>query len=248
MKKKTLFYLTFGIALTLACSCNKLDNYDAPSASIHGKIVDPDGNAVQSDISGSGVKITYIEQGSFQSPDKQSMGLKGDGTYRNDLMFPGTYSFFIQDANFLNVDSMKNFVVKKGDNELNFTVVPYIKINTISIAQTGTNVIAKFTMKTLNDNLMKVDQVQLFAHIDPVVSFGSKIAVSPAVSLKRAVGLTEVFTLQIDLSNQSNNFTKYPTGTKFWFRIGGIVLKSDASPGSNPKWNYSEPVQLSLTL
>jgi hypothetical protein len=248
MKKKTQLYLAlFGIALLFAYSC-KLDNYDAPSASVYGKIVDANGEAVQSDISGLGVKITYIEQGDFESPQKQSIGLKGDGTYRNNLMFPGVYDFFIKDANFLDIDTVKNFVIKEGDNELNFAVEPYVKITVTSIEQIGTNVVAKFTMKTLYNNLMKVDQTQLFSHIDPVVSFGSKIANSTALSLKRAVGESESFTLQIDLSQQSNNFTKYPTGTKFWFRVGALVLKADASPGSTPKWNYSNPVQLSLTL
>jgi hypothetical protein len=247
MKKKTPIYLALSIALLFAYSC-KLDNYAPPSASVFGKIVDSNGVAVQSDVSSLGVKITYVEQGNFTSPQKQNMGLKGDGTYRNNMMFPGTYNFFIKDANFLDVDTVKNFVVKNGDNEINFTVEPYIKISVTSVAQAGTNVVAKFTMKTLYNNLIKVDQTQLFSHIDPVVSFGSKIATSSTLSLKRAVGASEEFTLQIDLSQQSNNFSKYPAGTKFWFRIGALVLKADASPGSTPKWNYSAPVQLSLTL
>jgi hypothetical protein len=245
--KNKIFYITLSIVLALVYSC-KLDNYDAPSASIFGKIVDTNGEAVQSDVSGLGVKITYIEKGNFESPQKQSMGLKGDGTYRNNMMFPGTYDFFIKDANFLDVDTVKNFVVKKGDNEINFTVEPYIRSSVTSVAQVGTLVVAKFTMKTLFGNLVKVDQVQLFSHVDPVVSFGSKIANSTALSLKRAVGVSEEFTLQMDLSQQSNNFTKYPSGTKFWFRIGALVLKADASAGSTPKWNHSTPVQLSLAL
>jgi spore maturation protein CgeB len=247
MKIKSLFYFSLCIVLLFTFSC-KLDNYAPPSASVFGKIVDSTGTAIQSDISGSGVKITYIEMGDFASPTKQSMGLKGDGTYRNDMMFPGIYNFFIQDANFMNIDTVKNFIVKKGDNEINYIVQPYIKVNVTSIVQVGTMVVATFTMKTLRNNLINVDQVQLFSHIDPVVSFGSKIVNSTALSLKRVVGAAEVFTLQIDLSQQSNNFTKYPTETKFWFRVGALVVKTDASVGSTPKWNYSAPIQLSLTL
>ena len=149
---------------------------------------------------------------------------------------------------FWDVDTVKNFVVKNGDNEINFTVEPYIRISITSVTQVGTLVVAKFTMKTLFNNLIKVDQLQLFSHIDPVASFGSKIANSSALSLKRSVGVSEEFTLQIDLSQQSNNFSKYPAGTKFWFRVGALVLKADASPGSTPKWNYAEPVQMSLSL
>ncbi|MDP4238458.1 MAG: DUF3823 domain-containing protein [Bacteroidota bacterium] len=247
MKMKSLFYLSISIVLLFSFSC-KLDNYTPPTAAVFGKIVDSAGVAVQSDVSGLGVKITYMEQGNFASPTKQTMGLKGDGTYRNNLMFPGVYNFFIKDANFLNVDTVKNFVIKKGDNELNFIVQPYIKINVTSLTQVGTMVIATFTLKTLHNNLASVDQVQLFSHIDPVVSFGSKLVNSAALSVKRVVGATEVFTLQIDLSKQSNNFTKYPIGTKFWFRVGALVKSTDASAGSTPKWNYSAPIQIALTL
>lgn len=245
MKKKILFLFSIIFILTYSC---KLDNYDAPSAQVHGQIVDTDGAAVQSDISNSGVKITFIEKGNFASPQKQSMGLKGDGTFRNNMLFPGTYDFIIKDANFLDVDTVKNFVVKAGDNELNFTVQPYIKVNVTSLTQVGTNVVAKCKLQTLYNNLAKVAQVQLFSYLDPVVSFGATMASSPAITLNRVVGVDEEFTMQIDLSKQSNTFTKYPTGTKFWFRVGAIVMKSDASAGSTPKWNYAAPMQMSLTL
>lgn len=245
MKKKILFLFSIITVLTYSC---KIDNYDPPTAHLFGKIVDTDGNPVQSDISNSGVKITYIEKGNFSSPQKQSITLKRDGTYRNNMMFAGTYDVFIKDANFLDVDTVKNMVVKAGDNELNFTVQPYIKIQVDSMKQVGTMVIAYFKMQTLYNNLAKVAQIQLFSYLDPVVSFGATMASSPATTLNRVVGANEEFTLQIDLSKQSNTFTKYPTGTKFWFRVGAMVMKSDASAGSTPKWNYAEPVQMSLTL
>ena len=110
--EKKILYIALSTVLALVYSC-KLDNYDAPSATIYGKIVDANGEAVQSDISGLGVKITYIEQGNFESPQKQSMGLKGDGTYRNNMMFPGTYDFFIKDANFLGRGHSKELCCKK---------------------------------------------------------------------------------------------------------------------------------------
>ena len=247
MKMKSLFYLLLSIVLLFSFSC-KLDNYAMPSAAVFGTIADSTGTGVQSDISGSGVKITYMQQGNYTSPTKQSMGLKGDGTYRNNMMFPGVYNFFIKDANFVNIDTVKNFVIKNGDNEINYIVQPYIKFNVTSITQVGTMVIATFTMKTLHNNLTRVNQVQLFSHIDPVVSFGSNLVKSAALTLNRVVGATEVFTLQIDLSQQSNNYTKYPTATKFWFRVGALVVTADASAGSVPKWNYAAPVQLALTL
>src|SRR6476646_6746780 len=100
---KKIFNLVL-LSFALAISSCKLDNYDGPTSSIHGKIVDQDGQLVHSDASGQGVRITYIEHGNFTSPDKQSMGLRTDGTYQKGLLFPGTYDIVIRDANFPNPD------------------------------------------------------------------------------------------------------------------------------------------------
>ena len=80
---KHFTYILLSILTLGAIGSCQLDNYDGPDAQIHGKIVDKDGNPVQSDATSSGVKIFYYEHGDFMSPVKQSMGLKPDGTYRN---------------------------------------------------------------------------------------------------------------------------------------------------------------------
>jgi len=247
MKRNIFLILPFICFLFFSC---ELDNYDGPDAAIFGKIIDQDGEAVQSDPSNQGVSITYIENGDFASPEKQSMRLMTDGTYRNDLVFSGTYDIVIRDANFLDTDTLKNYVIKPGDNELNFAVQPYVKITNLNIAKTGSSVVAKFKLKTLGNNVTRVDKIQLFAYLDKIVGFGTKFTTVPStaglITLTRAPGLEEEFTLDLDLSKQGDTFSKYPTSTKFWFRVGALVLKADASVGSNPKWNYSEPVQLAV--
>lgn len=237
----------------LAClflfSC-ELDNYDAPNSSIFGKIIDQDGEAVQSDASGQGVTITYIEKGDFTSPVRQAMRLMTDGTYRNDAVFSGTYDIVIRDANFLNIDTLKNYVINPGKNELDFTVQPYIKITNLKLEKVDNKVVAKFNLKTLGNNATRVDRIQLFAYLDKVVGFGAKFTTVPSTAgllvLNKAPGIDEEFMLDLDLSTQGDTFSKYPTSTQFWFRVGALVVKADASAGSNPKWNYSEPVQIAV--
>lgn len=246
---KKIFYLAI-LSFALIISSCKLDNYESPSSSVYGKIIDQDGKPVQSDPSGQGVKIIYIEKGDFASPDKQSMNLKADGTFTKGLIFPGTYDVVIRDANFPNLDTLKNFVVNDGANELNFSVQPYVYVTNLTIAKAGTLINAKFNLKTIGSNVAGVERVQLFSYIDPIVGFGAKFSTQPSTAgllvLNKVPLTTETFTLSIDLALQGNTFTKYPTSTKFWFRVGALVRKSDASTGSNPKWNYSEPVQLSI--
>lgn len=247
--KRNYKYLIIIANILLIASC-KLDNYTPPSATIYGTITDQDGQQVQSDASGQGVKIIYVERGNFSSPSAQSINLKPDGSFEKGQIFPGTYDLSIRDANFQNQDTVRNFVVNSGRNELNFKVQAYIKVTNLSIVKNGNLVVAKFNLKTLGNNSMRVDKLQLFGYIDPIVSFGSQFGIQPVnaniQTLSRAPGVNEQFTLQIDLSLQGNTFTKYPTSTKFWFRVGALVLKADATAGSNPKWNYSEPVQLAI--
>lgn len=247
--KRNIRILLQIVACLFLFSC-ELDNYDAPNSSIFGKIVDQDGEAVQSDATAQGVTITYIEQGDFTSPIKQTMRLTTDGTYRNDAVFSGTYDIVIRDANFVNTDTLKNYIINPGQNELNFTVQPYIKITDLNLEKVGTKVVAKFKLKTLGNNVTRVERIQLFAYLDKVVGFGAKFTTVPATAgllvLNKAPGINEEFRLELDLSTQGDTFSKYPTSTQFWFRVGALVVKADASAGSNPKWNYSVPVQLAV--
>lgn len=248
MKKHiTILYLLSFILIFSAC---EVDNYDPPAATIFGKITDQDGEPVQSDPTGQGVKIIYIQQGDFTSPDKQGINLKTDGTFEKGLIFPGVYDVVIRDANFLNIDTVKNFVVTNGRNQLDFSVQPYIKVTNLNISKNGTMVTARFKLKTIGSNVVGVDKIQLFSYLDKLVGFGAKFSMTPStagsLTLNRVPGVAEEFTLSFDLALQGDTFSKYPTATKFWFRVGALVRKADASPGSNPKWNYSEPVQLAI--
>lgn len=254
---KNFIHYIFLIVSALALVSCELDNYDGPDAQIHGKIVDRDGNLIPSDATWSGVKIHYYEQGDFTSPVKQALGLKPDGTYRNDMMFSGTYDFIITDANFAQIDTIFNYEVKPGDNTLDFTVDPYVTIKDLSVTQEGTNVIARFKMETIGNNTGKVDQIQLFAYLDKIVSIGAMFSLSPnnvaVKTIGRAPDPDEEFVLSFDLSNQGNTFSKYPTDTPFCFRVGALIDKWSASPASptaspNPKWNYSNVVSMKLNL
>lgn len=252
---KRFVYILFSILMLGALSSCELDNYEGPDAQIHGKIVDKDGNPVYSDATSSGVKIFYYEQGDFTSPLKQSMGLKPDGTYRNDMLFSGVYDFIITDANFVQIDTVKNFTVAPGDNELNFVVEPYVTIKDLTIEQDEYNVVARFKLNTVGNNTGKVGTIQLFAYLDGIVSYGATFSLTPEPSkvLGKAPNPEKTEVLRIDLTKQGNTFSKYPTETPFCFRVGALIDEGSATAATAtskpaPKWNYSEVVRLKLNL
>lgn len=252
---KHFTYIFLLISMLGAVSSCQLDNYDGPDAQIHGKIVDKYGNPVQSDATSSGVKIFYYEHGDFKSPVKQSMGLRPDGTYRNNLFFSGVYDFIITDANFVQIDTVKNFRIKPGDNELNFTVEPYVTIKDLKIEQDEYNVVARFKLNSVGDNTGKVSTIQLFAYLDGIVSYGATFSLTPEPSkvLGKKPNPEKEEVLRIDLTKQGNTFARYPTETPFCFRVGALIDAGSATAATAtgkpaPKWNYSEVVRLKLTL
>ncbi|WP_304064451.1 DUF3823 domain-containing protein [Pedobacter glucosidilyticus] len=244
---KKIFNLILLAVVMMVSSC-EIDNYDQPEAIIFGRIIDQDGENVQSDVSAQGTKIIYFEKGNFAAPERQAITPRIDGTYERGLIFPGFYDIVVRDANFRNLDTLKNYEIKAGRNELNFTVQPYIKVRDLSIVKNGNLIVAKFKLSTPGSTTTRVASTQLFSYIDKVVSIGTRFATQPTnaglLALNRIPGADEEFTLQIDLSLQGNLFSKYPTATKFWFRVGAVVVTADAT--GTPKWNYSEPIQLAI--
>lgn len=252
---KRFVYILLSILMLGAASSCQLDNYDGPDAQIHGKIVDKDGNPVPSDATSSGVKIFYYEHGDFTSPLKQSMGLKPDGTYRNNMLFSGVYDFIITDANFVQIDTVKNFRIKPGDNELNFVVEPYVTIKDLTIEQDEYNVVARFKLNSVGNNTGKISTIQLFAYLDGIVSYGATFSLTPepAKVLGKAPNPEKEEVLRIDLTKQGETFSRYPSDTPFCFRVGALIDETSATAASAtgkpaPKWNYSQVVRLKLTL
>lgn len=244
---KKIFNIAALAVMFIISSC-EIDNYSKPEASIFGRIIDQDGDNVQSDVSAQGTKIIYFEKGNFAAPERQAITPKIDGTYEKGLLFPGVYDIIVRDANFRNLDTLKNYQINAGRNELNFTVQPYIKVRDLNISKNGNFIVAKFKLSTPGSTTTRVASTQLFSYLDRVVSIGSRFATQPAnaglLTLNRIPGANEEFTLQIDLSLQGDLFSKYPTATKFWFRVGALVVTADAT--GTPRWNYSEPIQLAI--
>lgn len=219
----------FIIAVVLFASC-KLDQYDAPNASIHGVVRDVNGGAlIQQDVE-AGSKIIYREHG-FQNPEEQQMIFKENGEYRNNLMFPGRYDFYFNESNFVKPDTLKSYFVKAGDNTLDFTVQPYIRVSSVTIAKTGNEIVATFTITPTVTNNVK--QIGLFGHIDRIV--GNQFALQRATRNIDAASKDTPVTYTLKLS--TNGFT---AGTTYYFRVGALI------DVANAKYNYAPSVTITI--
>ena len=122
--KNMAFALLTLFAVT-SCDLLEIDNYDGPNATIEGKILDIEtGELVEQDII-DGAQIEFIEHG-FENPETQYMVIKNNGTYRNNVMFAGSYTMSLMRGNFVSVKDQE--VVVKGNTVYDFRVQPYIRI------------------------------------------------------------------------------------------------------------------------
>ena len=227
--------------LFLLTSC-KLDNYDGPNAKIHGRILDEKtGALVGTDIQ-NGSQLKVYEQG-YAAAETHSNGqtwvIKNTGEYRNDLVFAAQYEVVFENGNFYGFNQMID--IKKGDNEIDFKVTPYLRVKDCSITKSGNTVTAKFKLEGGKGN-EKVDEIRLFAFSDIWVGNYVKFALEGGTDVQKpgeVVNPSKEYTLTIDTS-KNKSFFKY-SGKNYYFRVGA---KANVPGAGTIRHNYSELVTI----
>jgi hypothetical protein len=226
-----LGYLSAILSVMLLINSCELDNYDAPDASLSGRIVDSEtGELIESDIiNGTTIKIT--EHG-YDPVTPQYLKVKNDGTYANTMLFSNTYTIQPDVRNFLQIDPQE---VKIGkDTKLDFSVTPYIRVKDVSITQAGNDIVATFRLQQLTPNV--VDRIGFYVHGEPIVGEPVR-SVASEKKLNRVVGEDEVFRLGI---NAVKNSAFLKQGGSYFFRVGAV------SSFAGAKFNYAPAKQIEI--
>lgn len=230
MKRNTIFIAIIAILGSFyACEKDNLSDY-APNASLMGEIRDIEtGELVEQDII-NGSKIHFIELG-WENPPTQTMVIKNDGTYQNDLMFAGDYKIIMNKGNYTNQDTL-DFKMKKGQNTLSFQVTPYIRISNVDIKLRDGKIIAKFKMRQTTSDFVK--SIALFAHSDISVSFN--INTSRVIQTFDGYATDEEYQIVMDLSKEG----VIKSGKSYYFRVGALSNAGEA------KYNYAPAINVDL--
>jgi hypothetical protein len=122
----------FVAILFILTSCSKIDNWKEPSSTFHGTVYD---SYTQKPLLSSQGEwsIRIWEKSWTGNPDGtgatnyQSLPIKQDGTYKNTMLFDGTYDMIFYNGPFWVVDTIKD-VVLKGSKEQHITVTPYLQV------------------------------------------------------------------------------------------------------------------------
>ena len=141
MIMKNINFLMLGAALMLFASCQKIDNWAAPSARLYGNVLDSyTGENLMMDQNDWQIRIvdkTWEEMNGTVS-QYQSLAVMKDGIYNNSKLFPGTYDMLPYDGPFWPVDTVKG-VVLKNETQQDFIVTPYLQVIDFTTDLEGTD-------------------------------------------------------------------------------------------------------------
>lgn len=233
----TLFLGTF-----LLTSCMK-DNFEGPNASFFGAIIDEKTNEyVETDLQ-NGSTIEAYELG-YEDPVAQKWVIKNNGEFRNNLVFANDYDLYLRNGNFY-PQEFKSFKIKKGENEHNFIVKPYLRIldESITYDKTAKKIIAKFKLEGGNGD-EKVKNVRLYAfsdmHVGEAVKFDVKNSSDKIEGINTVVDPSYQYELSIDLDK---NPSLFKSGRNYFFRIGALANIDNVG---TIRHNYAPYVKITL--
>ena len=227
MRKSSIFAM-MAILLASVTSCEK-DNYDAPDSSIFGSFIDEEtGQLVEQDIY-NGTVIEYVEEGYSTT---ETMVVKNDGTYRNNLMFSANYTMTPVRGNFEPLEPRQ--VRGSGATQVDFLVKPYLRLEDVEIFRNGDIIRASF--KLTQTGFDKVKTVGLFVFPEPTVGYQMN-----TVKVEMAVGERFKHPQQFNINlNIPANSANLKTGKSYFFRVGAIVDVPEA------KFNYAPAIRITI--
>ena len=250
MKKIYYLILLFtGLLMGItSCELFDIDNFDGPDAQVYGAIRDSvGGGLVETDLQ-NGSQIGTYELGEYAgNPELRNWYIMESGEYRNNLVFSNEYRIDFISCNFFpyTIDKLQ---IKPGANEIDFRVVPYIRIKNLSITHDAGNnkIVATFnieggktTVKVASLALYVFTDMHVGEYIKKTVSTGTgqpTRSFSPAATIDPAT----VYTLSIDLAANSSVFGIH---RNYYFRVGA---KASQSGVGTIRSNYAPYVVIAL--
>lgn len=227
---KSIIYL-FAILATILCSCEKLDNYDAPNGGIYGTIIDATTNEpVPLPVQGSsGVIINMFEQNTSATKSIDFYA-KYDGSYANTQVFNGDYQVVVNGPF---TQTAEQTISIEGQTEINFSVTPYARIDASAVSS-GKTVTISYSA-TASSSEFNVSEVYGYWNFAPGIDdSGNNHA--EKVKVTETSG-TLVFDLENSSVYQENEYKIIDNGNKVYFRVGAKT---------NGAVNYSNIIELTL--
>lgn len=223
MKMRNIFYLLLIIMSVVSC---KIDNYNAPSATLSGKVID---NVTNDMIENGGVNggtvINLYERNSNQPILSTSFP---DGHFENAALFPGDYKLFAVGAFKIVGDTMRITITGGGNNEAVIKVLPNVRLKAILQSLNGTTATVKVEYSKVYADQILNQLAVVWSTIDNpnLYTFSGGGQLTNTVTSQNLTTGEMIFTI-----------TGLTAGTEYYIRAAGLT---DA-PGSY--YNYSTTIK-----
>jgi hypothetical protein len=270
--KKTALYILIAVAAFSVASCSlfELDNYDSPSETLKGKVVDAaTGDPVLTDQGSEGirVRITELSYGDNveHNPD---FYCRPDGTYQNTKIFKGNYNIRV-DGPFIPIvretsdgvpiadESITTDI--KGVTEVNFKVQPFLKVEIVGVPQVSDGKVtanvkvtravsaAEFKSKVepmgdYDDSYTNITDIQLFVSYSSSVGYRAR---DTRWSSENDYGGSSFEPLLGQSVSITSNGT-IPSGRKVFIRAAARINYDTPKGSGTRRWNYSEAMEVNL--
>jgi len=238
---KHISYYIFALPLTLflLSSCMEIDNFDAPSASIEGRLIDKvTGKNMLVDQADNHIRIWEMSYST--NPTPQDLAVKMDGTYKNTKLFSGTYDMVPLDGAYWPCDTTYNVPIGKTGSVMDFEVTPYLHLTDFTAELSGTTLTLTCRLHpAVTEGLPMVMEIRPFLstnqycgaanHIDYYYTDDYRISVRKAWNkIDDGTGYSEPYSISMEVK----------PGYHYWCRMGAQVNNNYKN------WNYTEIVEI----
>ena len=236
----------------LATSCDwfVLDNAEQHNAAIYGKILDKETNQpIPSDVGGNtGTGVMKVTETGWDSEVPQTWYIKNNGTYRNNLVWAGTYYMLTNDANYY--PEKIDFELKKGNNEVDFKVLPYVRFLSQEFTYDPATKKIKATCEVQVTDPAKtttLNEVRLCCYTDCFVGYGFNNCKDDASAVKKEI----VFdaqgkaTVEVEIDTQNSaNAIEFKYERVHYVRLA--ALATGAGVNSSSRYNFTQTYSIAL--
>ncbi len=262
-----LFISAFALSVS-SCALFELDNYEAPSETLKGKVVDvKTGNPVLTDQGGEGIRVRLIETSWEGNVTPLDFYCRQDGTFQNTKLFEADYNVCVDgpfvplvktDANGTVLSNDTQDIHLKGTKELIFEVQPFLNVEIVGAPTISSGVITarvKVTRATTRDELLaaldgtgytdakaNVTDVQLFVSQSSTVGYRARDT-RWSSELKYS-GKSFEDNLGKPVTIKSNG--TIPSGRKVFIRAAARINYDTPVGSGTRRWNYSEPMEVEI--
>lgn len=260
-----------GLLAATSCSLFQLDNYDAPSETLRGKVVDiATGEPVLTDQGSEGIRVRLIETSWEGNVTPLDFYCRPDGTFQNTKLFKADYNvrvdgpfvpIYLEDQNGIPVVNKTQDIRLKGEKSITFEVQPFLKVElddtpmvndgVITARVKVTRGVSKEDFKSVvmqsgdyKDSYLNMTDIQLF--VSQSSSCGYRARDDRWSDDITYTGSEFESSFGKTITIKSNPKNPIPSGRKVFIRAAARINYDTPAGSGTRRWNYSEVVEVDI--